>query len=713
MTIRKTRLILTSSCMIVSMILGVLSPQSAYAASTVPVSFDVKGSGFGHGVGLSQYGARGMALAGYTADQIVNHYYLNTTVAVEKSPTTLRIGLAQDQQYVAIRGEALGGQGGHLTVQIGTKTRTLRTDSPVVFTISDRQALATFADGTSAPGKTVNVTWNGTKVNNGAPSVVNVVTSYSAAAAKAALGAACKDTFAGVVITNFDSCPHRYRYGTLQIAAGQFADTSFDLNVVNTLRLSDEYLYGLGEVPSSWEPAALAAQVIAARSYALATYNDTIASPSSVTVAGTKVRSACLCHVYSSIVDQNFVGYNKEYSVQGSRWTAAVDSTIPKKGSGMGKVILYHNKVIKAFFSSATGGASQPIKEVWGSTSYPWSGVVDDHWALSSKTGNPNISWVHTIKQGELVRSLNNVGIPISSVKTFKVASLYPSGAVSKLTVSDADGHITQITVGPQGRLSPDTLRWVLGIKSTYLQSIEASKWRMRPPGSTPTPTTSVTATPKPSPRPSSSATRTTTPKPTPRPTPTPLKFIRNVDWPDFHIAPGSYSVTGTVDPKLKGVTVTLNEQVKNVWTAVSTTTTSVDGSFILPWPKADLGSHILKIVAKNKTNSIESPTVTRIVNPVLSIRGAATATATATVKSSVMLQGNLVPVIANATVTISRQIGSGPWTVIRTTHTNQKGRWGALCGVGKSKAIVRFVAKVTDKATGTTKSRALNLTVG
>ena len=37
--------------------------------------------GYGHGVGMSQYGALGMAEAGYTYDQILSHYYQNTSIA--------------------------------------------------------------------------------------------------------------------------------------------------------------------------------------------------------------------------------------------------------------------------------------------------------------------------------------------------------------------------------------------------------------------------------------------------------------------------------------------------------------------------------------------------------------------------------------------------------------------------------------------------------
>jgi stage II sporulation protein D len=41
----------------------------------------LEGRGFGHGVGLSQFGAKGMAERGYTAAQILAHYYPGAVVA--------------------------------------------------------------------------------------------------------------------------------------------------------------------------------------------------------------------------------------------------------------------------------------------------------------------------------------------------------------------------------------------------------------------------------------------------------------------------------------------------------------------------------------------------------------------------------------------------------------------------------------------------------
>ena len=37
--------------------------------------------GYGHGVGMSQYGANGYAKAGYTHEEILKHYYQNIEIS--------------------------------------------------------------------------------------------------------------------------------------------------------------------------------------------------------------------------------------------------------------------------------------------------------------------------------------------------------------------------------------------------------------------------------------------------------------------------------------------------------------------------------------------------------------------------------------------------------------------------------------------------------
>jgi stage II sporulation protein D len=43
-------------------------------------SYTFDGKGYGHGVGMSQYGAKGMAEQGYTYDAILKHYYTGVTI---------------------------------------------------------------------------------------------------------------------------------------------------------------------------------------------------------------------------------------------------------------------------------------------------------------------------------------------------------------------------------------------------------------------------------------------------------------------------------------------------------------------------------------------------------------------------------------------------------------------------------------------------------
>ncbi|HEY9655304.1 MAG TPA: sporulation protein, partial [Crinalium sp.] len=50
-------------------------------AQASPTTFQVVGRGFGHGIGLSQWGAYNLAQGGNNYQQILNLYYQNTTLA--------------------------------------------------------------------------------------------------------------------------------------------------------------------------------------------------------------------------------------------------------------------------------------------------------------------------------------------------------------------------------------------------------------------------------------------------------------------------------------------------------------------------------------------------------------------------------------------------------------------------------------------------------
>ena len=73
------------------------------AGAEARVVWKVKGGGFGHGVGLSQYGAYGLAQHGWGWKRILGHYYRNTTVAAT-DPRKVRVLLRPYQQSVQFNG---------------------------------------------------------------------------------------------------------------------------------------------------------------------------------------------------------------------------------------------------------------------------------------------------------------------------------------------------------------------------------------------------------------------------------------------------------------------------------------------------------------------------------------------------------------------------------------------------------------------------------
>lgn len=74
---------------------------------TVELSGDrivINGSGWGHGVGMSQYGALGMAEEGMLAEQILTHFYRNTRVEVVPEPDVVRVGLGTGAPEISVEG---------------------------------------------------------------------------------------------------------------------------------------------------------------------------------------------------------------------------------------------------------------------------------------------------------------------------------------------------------------------------------------------------------------------------------------------------------------------------------------------------------------------------------------------------------------------------------------------------------------------------------
>ena len=637
-------------------------------AVVVPKSFKIFGAGWGHGLGMSQYGAHGMALDKKKADQIISHYYQGAKVSQTSTTSKLRVGLMQDKDFVAIRGEKHPDQssGGTLTIWIdGVKQtatvpagKTLTLNSVVEQSVPKTKLLL---DGNPyGQGKIISVTWSNTST------LVNLAAGSTKENAILNLGtSACQ----------LDACPHRYRYGQLEIKSGALAnDSKVDLNVVNILRLSDHYLYGLGEMQSSWPIEALKAQVIAARSFA-------VIYAKSLRVKRGDSESYCDCNLDTTDGTQVFVGFSKEYASYGSKWKQAVDETVGATGTTAaekaknGLVVKSGSEVVAAYYSSSTGGKTQSRSEVWGTGTISWLVGVPDPWSQDPRVKNPNASWKDEISQANLVKTLNEKNIPIADVAALEIGSKYSSGGVKSLIIRDSAGNVTNIEIGPGKAITPDGLRGVLGIKSTYISEIT----------------------------PSSETTDGSTDA-----SPQPLTSVDQINWPTKVITPTEYGFAGKVTPTQMGVTVKLQRFTNGKWATLKTSTTTKSGAWTIPWKAESAGTHKVRIAASNEKGSVQSPSKEIKISGKVYLK----VPKVAKKNSKVTLKGHVFPRVAGVEVVIERKIGNGQWRKLKVVKTDKNGNWSTTRATGNKGSKVAYRVKVTDKQLGKVQSKVKTLTI-
>jgi len=403
---------------------------SAQAATAVPTSFSFAGSGFGHGVGLSQYGARGMALEGSTATQIAEHYYTGTTVVPVKDSMNLRVNLLHARPSAVFRTEALTAGGGAIEVTVTGKAPVLGTPADTwtvvagtgVITLLRTRAGVTTTIGT---GTYVVVRWAGTRNPGSAGAGATVLNLTTSVAGLAATG-------------------HRYKYGWVDF--GTTAAAPRTLEAVGSFRLHDEYLRGIGEMPSLWPAAALQAQVIAARTYALSRYGTGL------------MRAACRCHVDSGkgpYYDESYLGWIKETSTAGALWRAAVAATLPTSSTGL--TVTSAGKPITAFFFAASGGRTQSSREVWGGV-LPYAVSTDDHWSMDPSV--PWSSWIPRVRTQAKVAAA--FGLP--NVVRLDLSARTAGGAVKTAVAYSSTGATASIT--------GETFRSRLALPSTWVSGV-------------------------------------------------------------------------------------------------------------------------------------------------------------------------------------------------------------------------------------------------
>lgn len=383
-------------------------PVSARADLTFPTIFNFQGSGYGHGVGMSQIGARAQAMEGRTASQILRYYYSYVTVEPFRDDQMLRVNIGHLLSTFSLRTDTPLGQvqiiaGDAKDSLLVEPLRVMPTKAQMNFTLLGDLAFPTILapDGTvdSLPsGTTWTIRWTGTRYLEGSPTIVSFVN--------------------GKVAT-------KYRYGQIQVKLVKTAVLGYRIEVTNTVRLHDEYLWGIGEVPSSWPLASLQAQAIASRTYAL----NKVGS----------VKTSCDCNIYGSSQDQAFVGYSKESeATYGKLWKAAVTSTSTDDTTGL--AILFNSEPIGAYYSSSSGGITESSRNAWG-TALTYAISVPDPWSLDPNYNSRFAKWARPVTQALVASAF---GLP--DVVTLQVVARNSSGTVAKIMGTSSGGKKAIIT---------------------------------------------------------------------------------------------------------------------------------------------------------------------------------------------------------------------------------------------------------------------------
>jgi SpoIID/LytB domain protein len=392
---------------------GVIAAPRAHASTVnetyaVPDSgtFHLSGLGYGHGIGMSQFGAQGMGLLGKTYRQIMKFYFPGTSFAQTKPSRQITVGLSgivrstpQGSGVVVFDRSGLVASNRGNALDLPNRAGGASVDSFRVVRGGD--GLAVYAVSNA---KTV-------KVKGGLSGGVTWRTSGSVSDSR-------------VSVSTTTGSKRLYR-GFLQVKK-----SSSSVLAISQLRLED-YLRSVvsHEVPSSWTSAALRAQAVAARSYALTS----------------QVSARAANRPYDICDNANCQAYGPIGGETGAE-SRAVKAT-------RGIYLKSGGQPVLAMFSSANGGYT-----VAGGRPYlvaqpdPYDGVV---------TGSANWghAWESSVTANEIERSWPQIG----RLQKLKVLGRDGNGQWGGRVLSvGLVGSKSTVTV------SADTFRWAVGLKSTW-----------------------------------------------------------------------------------------------------------------------------------------------------------------------------------------------------------------------------------------------------
>ncbi len=395
--------------------LGLLTPAAA-AVEVHPVPpdgvFEMVGSGWGHGRGMSQWGAYEAASQGHSYQEILGFYYPTTELAPVATGRVRVLLASSTSRNLVVR--AVPG----LRAKYTTTTKqnvALPEQPPACDRPAGKWRARAMPDGSMRLDAKCGGRWR-------------IVAT--------GLGPDVSFRVRGGVVGTLTATGKRGYRG--KVAARRVGDRS--VQVVNVLSMRN-YLRPVvaAEVSASWPREALRAQAVAARSYAATEMRD---------------RSSQPFDVYDSVRSQAYPGaveYGSKWVVTRVREFSTTDAAVADTA---GEHVTAGGVPVLTQFSSSNGGATaaSPLAHMR---------VAEDPWDAAA-TSNPRLSWRATVSAATLRARCPSAG-PITSVKVLaREGAGRWGGRIASMKV-----------VGEQGRCtysSDSSIRWVLGVYSSFLK---------------------------------------------------------------------------------------------------------------------------------------------------------------------------------------------------------------------------------------------------
>ncbi len=380
-------------------LLGLLPAAASAATPASTITFE--GSGWGHGVGMSQYGAYARALDGQSHTEILQAYYPGASIGTlgqpgVPDPGEIVTNVASDITSTTLR--VFDGPGTPRTGMVVTRgtgeTATLNTgDTLTIVDTTPEYGMPNGCEMTLVAAGATTVWAAGTcdltvQLTPGTTQPTNVVQASNCrrpTQCTYGYGTSFKAVDNGSAQRTIGSITYYDKVGGSGCATCP-TYPGFDLVVAAS---PDDYTRGIAEVPYSWgilAPAALRTQAIAARSYAV-----------SLALSTDHRTPGCFCDVRNDSSYQVFAGWVGGWP-ESWRWDQAAAETNgqvvthPAAPDGPG--------VVRAYYSSSNGGATEWVKEKWGGD-LPYLTSVPDPWSLSPV--NPRAAWAFTFDADAVV----------------------------------------------------------------------------------------------------------------------------------------------------------------------------------------------------------------------------------------------------------------------------------------------------------------------